>query len=510
MISFSQIPANWNLPLVSIEVDPSKAGTLTLIEPALLVGQMFTSGGQAGTATPEVAVPVSSKEQAAALFGAGSMLERMVARFLDNTPTALLWCLPQAEPGSGVAATGSIAYAGPATNSGTLPLYIAGRPVSIAVASGMTAAQIATAIVAAINADIFQVVTAAVDGSITSKVNLTCKWKGTTGNDIRLDHAIGGMLANEAMPAGVTATITAMASGSGAPVQTNSIAAIGDDTFDFVGLPYTDSTSLGAWETEYGFSQGGRWGFLRESYGTIFTAARGSYATLVTLGQAGNSPVSSILGIEAGAHSPVWEVAAMYCAQAALALLNDPARPLQTLELLGFVPPPRGQRFSKPERNNLVGYGIAVYNVDNAGTARIDREATRYQKNAYGQGDNAYALVTTLATLAYILRFLRQRITSRFPRHKLANDGTRVGPGQAIVTPKVIKGELVAAYAELEEAGIAENLNAFKDALVVERSSANPDRVNILYPPDLVNGLRVFAVLAQFRLQFPNQPGAVA
>jgi len=26
--------------------------------------------------------------------------------------------------------------------------------------------------------------------------------------------------------------------------------------------------------------------------------------------------------------------------------------------------------------------------------------------------------------------------------------------------------------------------------------------VNVLYPPDLVNQLRIFAVLAQFRLQF--------
>lgn len=505
-VSFSQIPANWKLPLVSIEVDPSKAGTITLVEPALLVGQMLSSGN----ATPEVAIPVASQAQAALFFGQGSMLERMVAAFLKNTPAVVLWCLPQSEPGSGVAATGSVKYGGPATASGTLPVYIAGRKVSVAVTVGMTAAQVATAVAAAITADPYMVVTAEVNGSDAAQVDIACKWKGATGNDIRISHAIGGALAGEAIPAGITATVTAMASGSGAPDQTNSIAAVGDDTYDYCGVPYTDTTSLGAWETEYGFSQGGRWGFLRESYGTIYSAARGTYANLITLGQAGNSPVSSILGIEVGVESPVWEVCAAYTAQAALAFLNDPARPLQTLPLLGIVAAARGSRFSKTERNALSQYGIAVQDVDGSGQMKIALEAMRYQKNDYGQGDTAYDVATTLASLAYILRYLRQRITSKYPRHKLANDGIRVGPGQAIVTPKIIKAELVAAYAQLEYLGIAENANAFKDALVVERDTLNANRVNILYPPDLVNQMRVFAVLAQFRLNYADQPGAFA
>ena len=41
-------------------------------------------------------------------------------------------------------------------------------------------------------------------------------------------------------------------------------------------------------------------------------------------------------------------------------------------------------------------------------------------------------------------------VTSKYGRHKLANDGTRFGSGQAIVTPNVIRGELSAAYYALE------------------------------------------------------------
>ena len=95
------------------------------------------------------------------------------------------------------------------------------------------------------------------------------------------------------------------------------------------------------------------------------------------------------------------------------------------------------------------------------------RETTTYQKNLYGQGDDAYELVPTLATLAALFRSQRHAITSKFPRHKLADDGTRFGAGQAIVTPKIIKAELVAQYRFDEFLGRVENAPAFK---------AEPDR----------------------------------
>ena len=43
--------------------------------------------------------------------------------------------------------------------------------------------------------------------------------------------------------------------------------------------------------------------------------------------------------------------------------------------------------------------------------------------------------------------------------------------------------------------------------LVVELDNHNPDRVNVLYPPRLIGQLRIFAVLAQFRLLIPEDSG---
>jgi phage tail sheath gpL-like len=120
----------------------------------------------------------------------------------------------------------------------------------------------------------------------------------------------------------------------------------------------------------------------------------------------------------------------------------------------------------------------------------------------YGFGDDAYELVTTLATLAKLIRNQRHAITTKFPRHKLANDGTRFGPGQAIITPGIAKAELIAQYRMDEYNGLVEDTRNFKRHLLVERDPNNPNRLNVLYPPDLINQLRIFAVLAQFRLQY--------
>jgi phage tail sheath gpL-like len=78
----------------------------------------------------------------------------------------------------------------------------------------------------------------------------------------------------------------------------------------------------------------------------------------------------------------------------------------------------------------------------------------------------------------------------------------RFGAGQPIVTPKTIKAELIALYDELEAQGLVENAEIFAENLVVERNAIDSNRVDIVFPPDYVNQLRIFAVLNQFRLNY--------
>ena len=123
-----------------------------------------------------------------------------------------------------------------------------------------------------------------------------------------------------------------------------------------------------------------------------------------------------------------------------------------------------------------------------------------YRVNKYDVNDVSYLDVETIKTLSYIRYAIRSRITQKFPRHKLADDGTRFGAGQPIATPSIIRAELIALFTELETAGLVENFDAYKDSLIVERDANDRNRINVLSNDDLVNQFRIYAHSIQFLL----------
>lgn len=496
-VSFNNIPTNVRVPLFYAEMDNSQAGYFTQNKRALLIGQKLT----AGSAVVNTPYLVSTTDQAKSLFGAGSMLARMHALYRQQDAVGELWCIAVADAGAGVQASGTITVTGPATAAGTICLYIAGQKVAVPVAAGDAATAIATAISTAITAGADLPVTSSV---ATNVVTVTCRWKGATGNDISLLDSFRGYAGGEALPGGVSLAYTGsgfLTGGATNPTLAgNAITAMGDDEYDFVIHPFTDSTSLDALQTEYNDSVG-RWAWSRQVYGHCYTALRGTLAALTTAGPLRNDPHHTIAGIDNDCPNPCWEYAAAYGGANSVCLQADVARPTQTTQLTGILAPRAGKRFLLTERQSLLNYGIATSYVA-SGIVRVERAITTYQKNSWGQADPSYLDSETLHTLAEITRRMRNRILQKYPRHKLANDGTRFGAGQAIVTPSVIRGELMAEYADMEELGLVENRALFAKYLIVERDSGNPNRINVLLPPDLVNQLRIFALLNQFRLQY--------
>jgi phage tail sheath gpL-like len=341
--------------------------------------------------------------------------------------------------------------------------------------------------------------------SAAGVITLTSLFKSVNANEITVSMNYYGSRGGEITPPGLGITLPTgglLAGGTGTPDFDVPIANIQKQDFEYVAMPYTDSNSLFSWDQEYGFTDTGRWGWARQQFGHVFSAKRGLYADLLLFGETQNSGVESIMAMEQTTPSPMFEVAAAYTAKAQRALINDPARPLQTLSLNNIKSCPIPDRFDFVELNSLASNGFAIQEVGSDNQPMILREQTTYQLNLYGQSDDAYELVTTLATLAKVLRNQRHAITTKYPRSKLADDGTKFGPGQAIVTPGIVKAELVNEYQIDMWNGLVENLREFKANLIVERDPNNPNRLNVLYPPDLINQLRIFAVLAQFRLQY--------
>jgi phage tail sheath gpL-like len=165
-----------------------------------------------------------------------------------------------------------------------------------------------------------------------------------------------------------------------------------------------------------------------------------------------------------------------------------------------MVSPRADDLFTRAQREALLRDGIATFTADAAGTCRIERSITTYQTDAFALPDVAWLDLETVTTLGYLRASLRTRIAQKFPRTKLADDDTRYGAGQAVVTPRVIRAEIIALAREWEEAGLVEGLDQFIADLIVERDSSDPNRVNALVPPDIVNQFRSFAAAIQFRL----------
>ena len=506
-MGLTRVPDNYKIPGPNVQIDPSQAGTPVAPKWALLVGHPLP----AGTAMANQVIACGTSADADAMFGAGSMLARMFKTFFKGVTSVPIFCLPVPAPAAGVAATGPIVFTAAPTVAGTYPLYVAGQLVSVGIVSADTTATVAAKVAAAINATPDLPVTAAVDGANTSKVNLTCKWAGLTGNSVTVMDCYRGTYGGEQLPAGLAVTYPTgnlLAGGTGTPDFTAGIANLGDAPYKFVGLGFHDSGSFAVWDGEYGFSDSGRWGPYRQSYGQIFSARRGSYSDQMLWGPTNNSAVISAMPFEPQSPSPSWEWCAAYTAAAAFSINAYAAQPLQTLPLYGILPAQKAYRWNKTQLNALAQVGLATQGTDIYGGSTnvpvILREQTSYQKNAYGQADNAYELVTTLATLDERYTRLRAAITSKFPRSALANDGTKFAAGMPIVTPLMIKAELVSEYRDMAYVGLVENVDLYIANLSVARSTTEPNTVEILDPPDVVNQLRRMNILAQFRLQFSS------
>lgn len=491
-IQFKNIPQGLVTPLFYAEVDNSFGNSAEPAQAALLIGSMAASGG---VATPAVVTPVNDQNDARAQFGPGSMLSRMAAAYRRVDGFGQLFALPLADAGGGADATGSIAITGPATAAGVLSLYVAGVLVPVTVNSGDSATTIGASVAAAIAANSDLPVTAA---AATGTVTLTAVNKGVAGNDIDVQLNYKGRAAGEITPAGVAATITAMASGATNPTITTALANLGDTPFDYIATGYNDSTSLTAL-TAFLNDVSGRWSYLSQLFGHWTAAFRGAYSAALTEGGTLNDQHGTMMP---AAGSPSWtpEWAAAITAAEAVTDRANPGLPIRTMTLTGILPPPIASRYSIAQQNALLTTGMSAFSVVN-GQVVVAKLVTTYQKNAYGQPDNSYMNIETMFLLKYVIRRLKGVVTSRYGQVKLTSGGARVLPGSGVVTPSIIRADLIAEYRQMEAEGYVQNSAAFAQQLVVQQNATNPNRVDVLWPGTLADLLDIFALQLQFRLQ---------
>lgn len=489
-ISFNEIPVNLLTPGQYVEFDNSKAVGGLVNETARIL--LFAPKLATGKAEANKAVQVTNAAEGVTLCGLGSVGAAMLSAVFSVTRTIETWLIPIEDPTGGTAAKGTVTVAGSAIDAGTISLYVAGTRLQIGATVGQTAAETAKAIAAAVNEAAELPVTAEASEGV---VTLTARHKGTIGNDIDVRT---NFYAGEKDVAGLAVTCKPLSGGAGAPDIAEAISLLDEKQYNTMIAPWTDGPVLKSLETELDK----RWGPLCQNDGHLHVAFRGTVGEInEKLAQSNNPHVTMWTAEKDGEPEPVYLKAALAGAVCAYNLDIDPARPVQTLVLTGRLPAPVDKRFTREERNNILSYGGATTKVDAGGNVIIERAVTTYTKNpSTGITDPSYRDIETMATLSRLRYQVRARIALRYPRVKLAGDDTEIPPGQAMVTPKLIKAELVALHSDWVQAGLVEDVESFKDELIVERNASDVNRVDVLLPPNLVNQLRVFAAKIEFRL----------
>lgn len=490
MVTFNQVPSSTRVPFVYVEIDPSKASSGPTIQEyrCAIIGQKLPTTPVAA-ATPFLA---TSADQVGQAFGFGSIVHGMATAFFKSNRSTEAWFMGVEDAGGAVKATKTLTVTGPATASGTLYLYIAGRRITVGVASGDAQNAIASAINAAIAASEFAQELPVTSGVATNVVTLTARNGGTQGNgiDVRFNFQTG-----EAFPAGVAVAVAAGVAGATDPTLGASMAALGARQYHVLAVGLNDATSIAAVDAELAL----RFGPSIQLEGHAFYGKADTFGNLTTFGSALNSKHTTVVGQKLPL-SPTWELAASVAAVVAFFGQADPARPFKTLELVGMVGPALADRFTLQERELLLRNGIATAIVDDAGVLRAERLITTYRTNPTGAADPSFYDVNTLLALSFIRTDVRTRFASTFPRHKLADDGTRFGVGQPVVTPKIARGFMVSLFRDWESLGLVEGFDQFEADLVVERNTTDRNRLDVLLPPDLVNQLQVTGISLQFLL----------
>ncbi|MQT14388.1 phage tail sheath subtilisin-like domain-containing protein [Segnochrobactrum spirostomi] len=490
-IAFDEIAYDIYKPGTQLEVAPryDRKGLVEYPARGLLVVQQLASG----TAIPGQKYQITRPEQGTVLFGAGSIGEAMVKAWKRTNRTTPLYAVGMLDAASATASTSTLTITGTATAGGVIALYIDDQRIPVTITAGMTAAQAATAAAAAVTGYSVPLIVTAT--AATTVVTFTSKHKGECGNFIPIAHS---RREGDAVPAGLTLALTAMSGGATNPTIQTVYDAYNAEWFTDWVAPWVDATNLTATAAE----MAERYIASARRDAHFYTASAGTFAALTTLAGLSNSPFITILGLN-GSNSAPWRIAAAAAGLAAFQLANDPARQLRGLTLAGISAPLAPSRFLDDEWELLLRAGITSLISNDDGTVAIDRMVTTYKTNSAGVPDRrTYLDVMIPKTMSRIRYDWRVYVSLLYPRHKLADDGSRAAANaDAVVTP----GRLLATWGGrctlYEDRGWIEGSSGSGGTTamaVFERDGDDRNRVNSRQPVTIIGNMMVLAGRLEF------------
>ncbi len=464
MIEIETIPGSTRKPGVYAEFN-TRMATRSLpgnLQRMLIIAPMSGAGVQAKVLELH---DVFSDDEAAVLFGRGSLAHIMAVSALKANRYLQLQAIGLADAQAGKPATADIALTGPATQSGTLTVWVANTRIDAPVQAGDSAQTISRALLDAVSRQGALPVTAQMAIG-DSGVTLTARHGGEWGNDIRLS--------GRTTAPGVTVTVSAMTGGENNAAVKDALTAVFAAGHQVIAVPWTDEATLRALREHLAAA-----GDAMEKRGAVGVAGwSGTLATGTTLAGKSNDGRTTI-GWHPGSVCLQAEIAAGYAA--VIASEEDPARPYNGLEIVGLDVTPLTSRAGRREQENALHNGLAPLEVGPGDKVQIVRAISTYTKSANGTDDPALLDITTMRTLDYARKAWCDRIALRYPRDK-ATERNRRG----------VRSELLDVALKLEEEEIIENVTAMKDALIVDKGE-EPGTFRAQIPCQVVKGLHVIA-----------------
>jgi phage tail sheath gpL-like len=460
-ISFDTIPASIRRPGKYFEFNYRLAvrSLATNLQRVLVVAPMLASG----TATAGAPMQVFSDQDAAVFFGRGSLAHLMVSAAVQANRYVDISVMPQVDAALSVAAAGTLAFTGTAVTAGIATMTLGDVAVQVPFAVGVTAPQLATTVAAQLAANLDLPATFAANaGTVTG----TAKNKGTVLNGVNWTCSVTG--------SGIAVAVTAFTGGAVDPDMPTTLAPVFAATYELLTSPYTTQTPLTALRQhldDRGAAREQRGGYCIVGFNGVLSAA----TTLAGQLNAGRM----LLAYLKGTPSHPFEIAAAMASVCASE--EDPARPLNTLPLAGIAPPSIPNRLGGSEMEVLLANGVTPLEVGPGEVVQVVRAITTYVLDPQGVPDVSLLDFTTIRSLDYVRKAVRTRIALRFPRDK-----------RTARVVAAVRSEILNVLHQCETLEICENVDAWKDALILEYDEQDNNRIDAAIPTQIVKGFHVF------------------
>lgn len=478
-ITFSQVPANAAASATPVELEAvNRGGGSPLIQHKVLVLGQYNSGK---SPTANVPQRILNVEDSWDRYGRGSLLAAMIERVLASRGGVEVYALPLADDVSGVAASGSFALTGTASASGTLALYVAGRRIEVAIASGDTATAAGDKVEAAINANLDLPVTAS---NTTGTVTVTARWEGEAGNQIDLDDSRRD---TDAVPAGLALTVNAMSSGATNPVLTTALGNLGDTWYTELVVPYLDATSIAAVEAA-GVTRADA--MVNRPFAGIY-GYTDTVANLLTALDSRNSEWTSIVPVH-GSPTPAYEIAAAAAGVLAAVQQNNPNRPVKNRVLPGVSAGDSNDQTYDTRDSVVKAGGSHTYNLPDGQVVIGDMVTTRTQTDA-GAATSDFRFTIHIGRDQFMRNAAEQTFKAPpFDQGIVIGDSNPPGPTYAI-RPNAVKAVAIGLVDDWASRGLIADRDATVAGITAEINASNSGRIDLLIPAVVAEGLRIIA-----------------